>query len=134
MLLCGLVLADGQFHYKCCAGTRFAVHGYGPTVGLHRVFDDRQPKTGAACVSRPVLVDAVETLKDMWLVAQRDTNAIVVHADGSRTPVTANLNGNFDARLAAMPEGILHQIVKRLLYSESVGLDPRKMFRHIDCH
>src|SRR5262249_17288101 len=75
-----------------------------------------------------------ETLEDMWLVAQRDTDAIVVHANSGSTAIATNINSHFDARLAAMPEGILQQIVNCLFYSETVGFNPRKMLRHIDCH
>ena len=66
---CGLALLDRKVHEKCCARTWVALNGDRSTVGLHRVFDDREAKTGATGVSRPVFVDAVETLENMWLVA-----------------------------------------------------------------
>ena len=64
-----LALADREIHGKCCARTWVALNGDGSTVGLHRVFDDRQSKTGATGVSRPVLMDTVKTLENMRLVA-----------------------------------------------------------------
>ena len=66
---CGLALLDRKVHEKCCARTRAALNGDRSTVGLHRVFDDREAQTGATGVSRPVFVDAVETLENMRLVA-----------------------------------------------------------------
>ena len=71
------VLADRKAHHKSGACTRTALDRDRPTVGLHRVFDDRQTETGAAGVSRSVFVDTIKTLENMRLVAQRDTHAIV---------------------------------------------------------
>ena len=65
----GLALLDRKVYEKCCARTRAALNGDRSTVGLHRVFDDREAQTGATGVSRPVFVDAVETLENMRLVA-----------------------------------------------------------------
>src|SRR3974377_526861 len=118
-----LALLDRKVHKKRCARTRVALNGDRSTVGLHRMFDDRQAKTGATGVPRPVLVDAVETLENMRLVALGGTTPPVVHNDTNRTAIAANLKGDLNGRRAAMLQGVIHQIVKRLFYSKSVGLD-----------
>src|SRR5438876_2108640 len=77
-------------------------------------------------------MDTVEALENMRLVTERDTDTIVVHADTDGTPIATNLQGNLDRGGAAMFQGVIHQIVKRLFYSKGVGLDPRQMFRRLD--
>ena len=85
-------LADREIHEKCCAGTRIALDGDRTTVGLHRVFDDRQPEAGATGVSRPVLVDTIKTLENVRLITERDTHPIVVHTDRDRMAIAANVD------------------------------------------
>ena len=99
-------------------------------MGLHGVFDDRQTEAGPARISRSVFVHTVKTLEDMRLVAQWDTNAIITNTDQNGGCLAASLQVDSGAGFAAMLQGIVQQIVKRLLDSEGIGLDARQTFRH----
>src|SRR5260370_37134367 len=68
----------------------------------------------------------------MRLVAEGDSPAGVVNNDINGTAIAPYFKGIFNGRRAAMLEGVIHQIVKRLLYSKSVGLDPWQMLRRVD--
>ena len=98
------------------------------------MFDDGQAKTGSAGVSRPVLVNAVKTLENMGLVAERDTHAIVVHTNLNGIPIAANLESHSNGRLATVLQRVVHQIVKCLLYPKGVGLNPWRTLRCVDRH
>ncbi len=87
-----LALADREIHEKCCAGTRVTLDGDGSTVGLHRVFDDRETKTGASGVSRSVLMDTVETLENVRLITERDTHPVIMHTDTHGMAIAAKVD------------------------------------------
>src|SRR5260370_29281684 len=70
----------------------------------------------------------------MRLVAEGDSPAVVVHNDINGTAISPYFKGNFNGRRAAMLQGVIHQMVKRLFYSKSVGLDPWQMLRRVDCN
>src|SRR5258708_3570841 len=88
------VLTNREIHHESSAGTWTALDSNGTTMCLHRVFHDRQTETGTARVPRPVFVNAIKALKNMRLVAQGNTNAIVTYADNDSRPVAASLHGH----------------------------------------
>ncbi len=74
-----------QLNRKSTAFTRRALHLDLSLVGLHDMFDDRQPQSGPPQLATACLVDPVKTLEQAGQMFARDTAALILDRDGQLT-------------------------------------------------
>ena len=63
----------------------------------------------------------------MGLVAQGDADPVVTYTDGDGGRIALNVHVDSGSGFAAMPQGIVQQVVKSLLDPERIRLDSRQI-------
>src|SRR5262245_42276433 len=84
--LCNLrCLAVGELHSELRSFAHLACDQCFSSVRTRKMFDDGQPESGAARISRTALVDAIEAFKDSAQVIRRNAMSAILHLEDSRS-------------------------------------------------
>ena len=100
-----------------------AVDGNRASVSEDDVFDDGEPKSGAAAVAGAVFVNAIKAVENKRLRAKRDAWSVVSDGDGEVGVISFRGDGKSEVARVAITEGIGEEIQVNLFHATAVGLD-----------
>jgi len=119
-------LFQWQTDGKRRTGSRAALQGNSPTMGLDGMLYYRQAKTATTGISRPILVNTIKALEKVRLVAKWHTRPIVMHSYDHFPPVAVSFDNHVDTELTPVLKRIINEIVDHLLNPERICFNPRQ--------
>src|SRR6516162_4122209 len=87
------------------------------------MFYNRKSEPGSACISRTILMDPIESLKNARLVAQRNPWAVIFKSNDHVATVVSRGDFQFDPVGAAVFQSILDEVEDDLFQAEWIGLE-----------